>query len=314
MSARIARGSTAQSKPRGKAPARGKGRAKAPPPGILDSLPVSADTIRRLSWGLFLIVLAALSIAVIVAMQVPQMIGTAIGESVGRAGFAVKRVEIKGLERMQRLPVYAVALDQQSMAMPLVDIDGTRERLLRFGWVREARVSRRWPDTLVVDVIERKPAAIWQHAGKLTLIDRDGVELEQVKLEAMPDLPLVIGPAANRQAGALNLLLTAAPQLRPMMAGAAWVGGRRWDLRFQSGEVLALPEGREPSAKALVHFARMDKAAQLLGRGLVRFDMRIPGKLIVRVSSEPGSIVPVLEPEPAPPVPGAPAPDPRTTI
>jgi hypothetical protein len=36
----------------------------------------------------------------------------------------------------------------------------------------------------------------------------------------------------------------------------------------------------------------MDKMTQLLGRGLVRFDMRIPGKFIVRVSSEPGSVVP----------------------
>ena len=43
----------------------------------------------------------------------------------------------------------------------------------------------------------------------------------------------------------------------------------------------------------------MDQAAQLLGRGLVRFDMRVPGKFIVRVSREPGSVVPVIEPVPA---------------
>ena len=64
---------------------------------------------------------------------------------------------------MERLPVYAVALDQDSMAMPLVDLEDTRARLLRFGWVKEARVSRRLPDTLVVDIVERQPAAIWQH-------------------------------------------------------------------------------------------------------------------------------------------------------
>jgi cell division protein FtsQ len=46
---------------------------------------------------------------------------------------------------------------------------------------------------------------------------------------------------------------------------------------------------------------------QLLGRGLVRFDMRIPGKFIVRVSKEPGSTVPDLEalkPQQAVPVDG----------
>ena len=312
MTARIARGGAA-AKPRAKskAPARGK-RTAAKEPGLLDALPMAGETVRRISLWILFGMLVALGIAVAIAFKVPQAIGTSVGETVGEAGFAVKRVEIKGLDRMQRLPVYAVALDQHSMAMPLVDLDGTRDRLLRFGWVREARVSRRLPDTLVVDIVERKPAAIWQHNRRLTLIDRDGVELEEVKLDAMPDLPLVIGPAANRQAGGLNRLLGAAPELRPMLAGATWVGGRRWDLRFQSDEILSLPEGEQAARKALTTFARMDKATQLLGRGFVRFDMRIPGKFIVRVSREPGSTVPVLEPE-APP-PGSTPIDPAKTI
>jgi cell division protein FtsQ len=268
---------------------------------MLDALPVSPETIRRFSMWTLVLVLLALAIAIAAALRLPQMVGIELGERIGSAGFAVKRVEIKGLNRMERLPIYAVALDQSSMAMPLVDLEAVRQKLLRFGWVAEARVSRRLPDTLVVDIVERQPIAIWQHNRQLSLIDATGVVLEPVKLEAMPDLPLVIGPAANRQAGALNRLLSVAPELRPIMEGATWVGGRRWDLRFQSGETLVLPEGQEAAQKALVQFGRMDKVTQLLGRGLVRFDMRIPGKFIVRISREPGSTVPVLAAEPAAP-------------
>jgi cell division protein FtsQ len=309
MSAKIARGSQSRSKAKGKSLSRGSAK-KAPPRKMLDSLPLPAETVRRVSGWIFLFVLLALAIAVAAALRVPQMVGTSIGEAVGQAGFAVKKVEIKGLNRMQRLPVYNVAYDQNSMAMPLVDLEGTRARLLRFGWVEDARVYRRLPDTLVVDIIERKPAAIWQHKSQLTLIDRDGIVLEPVKLEAMPDLPLVIGPGANRHSGRLNALLAAAPELKPMMEGATWIGGRRWDLRFQSGEVLALPEGQEAAQKALVKFARMDQATQLLGRGFARFDMRIPGKFIVRVSRTPGSTVPDIEAE----IPGSPPVDARKTI
>ena len=32
-----------------------------------------------------------------------------------------------------------------------------------FGWVKDARVSRRLPDTLVIDIVERTPAALWQN-------------------------------------------------------------------------------------------------------------------------------------------------------
>ena len=84
--------------------------------------------------------------------------------------------------------------------------------------------------------------------------------------------------------------------MRPQVAGASWIGGRRWDVRFQTGEVLALPEGDDAASRAVASFARMDQQTQLLGRGFVRFDMRIPGRFIVRVSREPGSSVPSIAP------------------
>jgi cell division protein FtsQ len=294
MSARIARGSGAS---RGRSQPKGGGRGGArrrKQPGLIDSLPLEPGAVRRIGLWLLLGFIVAIGLAAMIAMRLPQAAGSAVGNGIGDAGFAVRRVEIRGLERMERLPVYAVALDQESMAMPLVDLAGTRERLLRFGWIKEARVSRRLPDTLVVDVVERRPAAIWQHEQRLSLIDDEGVVLEPVRLEAVPDLPLLIGPGANRQVDALLALVEATPHLQPQVTGATWIGGRRWDLRFQTGEVLALPEGEEEARRAIASFARMDRQTQLLGRGFVRFDMRIPGRFIVRVSREPGSTVPTV--------------------
>jgi cell division protein FtsQ len=250
--------------------------------------------------------LVALALAALLALKVPQLVGATVGEAVGDAGFALDEVEIKGNDRVSDLAIYDIAYRQPSAAMPLVDLEGTRQRILKLGWIREARVSRRFPDTLVIEVVERRPAAIWQHNRRLALIDMDGVVLEPVKLDAMPDLPLVIGPAANLHASELGRLTATVPHLKPMMAGASWIGGRRWDIRFQSGELIALPEGEEAARKALAHFAKMDKETQLLGRGFVRFDMRVPGKFIVRVSREPGSSVPAIAPD-APPADAAPA-------
>ncbi|MDB5693625.1 MAG: Cell division protein FtsQ [Alphaproteobacteria bacterium] len=294
MSAKAGRGATPRGKAKSKAPARAKaGRGK--------EASAFPDAVRRVSWWIFFLVLAALAIAALAAMRVPQMLGLNFGKAVGEAGFTLKHVEIKGAEHVSRLDVYNIAFDQADAAMPLVDLEGTRERLLRFGWIRDARVSRRLPDTLVVDIVERKPAAIWQHNQQLALIDMDGVVLEPVRLDAMPDLPLIIGPAANQQAGALGRLVEAAPQLKPAMAGATWIGGRRWDVRFQTGEVLALPEGEDASRRALARFAQIDQQNQLLGRSFVRFDMRVPGKLIARISGEPGSSIPSIAPAAPPP-------------
>ena len=249
--------------------------------------PMSAGA-NRLARGAFLAFLLAIGAVVLIALEIPTRVGDEAGEAVGRAGFRVKSVDVQGLRQMDPGPVYAIALGQQTTAMPLVDVHGIRERLLKFGWVKDARVSRRLPDTLVIDIVEREPAALWQDKQQLSLIDSEGVVLDRVPVDKMPDLPLLIGPGANAQAQALNALLADVPTLKPQLASATWVGRRRWDLNFQSGETVALPEGERPASAALTRFAKMDRSSGLLGRGILRFDLRIPGKMIARLPRAPG--------------------------
>ena len=267
------------------------------PKKLVDKLPVRQDSANRLArWGFGLFAAAAAAVTLL-ALEVPARVGTAAGEAIGDAGFRVRSVDVKGVKRMDSKPVFAIAADQKSMAMPLVDVSAIRQRLLQYGWVKDARVSRRLPDTLVVDIVERQPAAMWQNAGKLSLIDAEGVVLDRVPISAMPDLPLLIGPGANGQSRNLDALLKEAPALRPQLESATWVGGRRWDLNFQTGETVALPEGRQDAKAALARFAKLDKSAGLLGQGVVRFDLRIPGKMVVRLPREPGE--PILPETPS---------------
>lgn len=247
---------------------------------VVGMVPVGEETLRRIAtWT----ITGAVVVGVVVAASwigVPGMVGSAIAEQAGNAGFRVAQIEVTGLKRMDRMSVYAVALDQQSRAMPLVDLEAVRQKLLRYGWIADAHVSRRLPDTLLIDIVERTPAAVWQDGGELTLIDAAGVSLDPVKPDAVPDLPLVIGPGADRQEAGYQALLAAAPALKPRVKAATWIGNRRWDLTFDSGETLALPE--DGAASALARFARMQGARPLLGRGWLRFDLRDPARLVAR--------------------------------
>jgi len=267
------------------------------PKKLVDRLPVRQDSANRLArWMFGLFALGAVGLA-LVALDVPAKVATAAGEAVGAAGFRVRSVDVQGIHRMDSKPVFAIATDQKSMAMPLVDVAAIREKLLHYGWVKDARVSRRLPDTLVIDIVERQPAALWQDEQRLSLIDAEGVVLDRVPISAMPDLPLLIGPGANAQSKNLEILLKDVPTLRPQLESAAWVGRRRWDLNFQTGETVALPEGQEAAKAALARFARLDKSAGLLGRGILRFDLRIPGKMTVRLPRAPGE--PILPETPS---------------
>ncbi len=256
----------------------------------VDVSPFSQKAIdRAITLGIASVMGVAL-IGVAIYAGVPRFVGTQIAIVAGQAGFAVKRVEVNGIDRMEKLTVYAIALDQHSMAMPLVDLDKVRNQLMGFGWVKDARVYRRLPDTLVVDIIERKPAAVWQHNQKLTLVDESGVKLEPVSLTAMPDLPLLIGNRANLQSSGFTELMNRAPSLAPSVASATWVGNRRWDVQFQSGETLSLPEGEARAGKAFLTFARIDGVQRLLGGRYARFDMRDPEKFVARIRPKQATI------------------------
>ena len=267
----------------------------------------SARANRLAAFGFtgFLVLMAGASA---VALDLPAKAALSAGEAVGSAGFRVDGYQIVGLKHMDRKLVDAVVNDElrraaapegvSKPAQPLVDVSRIRERLLAFGWVKDARVSRRLPDTLVIDIVERTPAALWQDKQQLALIDGEGVVLDRVPVDRMPDLPLVIGPGANAKASQLKTILAGAPAMQAQLASATWVGGRRWDLSFQSGETVALPEGVKPAKEALSRFAKMDRSSGLLGRGLVRFDLRLPGKMIVRLPRAPGE--PIMPEPPAP--------------
>ena len=277
-------------------PARPKARKAAPRAAKRST--ASHARANRLAGLAFAAFLLAMGVVVTLALDIPSKAATSAGAAIGRAGFTVNGYQIVGLNRMDRARVDEVIDDElrraseeggsRRPAQPLVDVAAIRGRLLQFGWVKDARVSRRLPDTLVIDIVERRPAALWQDKQRLALIDSEGVVLDRVRVDQMPDLPLLIGPGANDRARELDRLMNGVPTLKPQLASATWIGKRRWDLAFQTGETVALPEGEGAARRALVKFAKVDRSAGLLGRGLVRFDLRKPGQMTVRLPRAPG--------------------------
>ena len=274
-----------------KAPAKRKAKSTSPRQKMLQAswvdtliriLPLTEKEVQRIvTW----VILAVLTLLALVAAQYAGLTAAAYQQYAAlaaKAGFQVKRVPVTGMERVDQLKVYQLVLAEKDRAMPLVDIEKIRADLLQYGWIKDARVSRRLPDTLAVEIIERKPAALWQRNGKYSLIDANGIVLANVRADEGGDLPMLNGNEANEHIVALNALLDNASALKSQVSGASWIGKRRWDLQFQTGETLALPEGEAEAAKALLNFARLDGVHRLLGRDLIHFDLRDPDRSYFR--------------------------------
>lgn len=250
---------------------------------IMHWMPFGEETLHRILMVVILGGAAALAWIVASMAGVPQLAEAEMALFASKSGFEVKRVEVRGVNRMNELKIYEKVLGQRDQAMPRLDIAGLRNDLLQLSWVKDARVSRQLPDTLVVDVIERSPHAVMRRDGKLTLIDDTGHPLEAVNPARAKGLLVLSGNGAEMRVPDLVHLLDAAPALRPQVAEAEWIGNRRWNLTFKTRQVLALPEGEDQSASALLTFARMDGVDRLLGGKVVSFDMRSADRIYMRV-------------------------------
>ena len=242
---------------------------------VMHALPFAPQTLYRIG------MVAILGLGAVIAWQVakvagvPELARAQIEVAAADAGFAVKRVEVRGVNRMNELKVYEMVLGQRDRAMPALDIEGLRAQLLQLSWVGDARVARQLPDTLVIDIVERSPRAVLRRKdGSLALIDATGHQLETVDEARARGLLIVSGNGVGARIAELDKLMEIAPALKPQVAEAQWIGNRRWNITFKTAQVLALPEGEQSAGAALLDFARLDGVDRLLGGKVASFDMR----------------------------------------
>ena len=261
--------------------------AKAKTGSAVDSalawLPFSEDQLHRILLVAILGAAAAMAWTIASLAGVPTMAGYQMASVAADAGFAVRRVDVRGVKNLNELKVYERVLAERNQAMPLVDIEAVRNELMQISWVQDARVSRQLPDTLVVDIVEREPHAVLRKGDRMVLIDSTGHELEPVTAQQAKGKLIVEGAGAGKEMVALSDLLEAAPALKPQVREAEWIGNRRWNVTFRTGQVLALPEGDKQAAAALVSFARLDGSNRLLGGQVASFDMRAPDRIYLRI-------------------------------
>lgn len=268
--------------------------AKARTGSVLDTVmaiqPFNESQLHRIFLAVILGATAVLIWMVASFAGLPAMAREQLAHLSHQAGFELRNVEVRGTNHLNELKVYQIALADRDRAMPFVDLNATRDRLMKLSWVEDARVSRQLPDTLVIDIVERKPIAVLAKADKLVLIDPTGRELERISAERAKGKLVLSGPGAGQQIGALTALLDAAPALKPRIKGAEWIGNRRWNLTFKTGQMLALPEGDQASAKALTTFAQLDGRNRLLGGKAVAFDMRAGDRIYFRMPSRTDAV------------------------
>jgi len=208
-------------------------------------------------------------------------------ETSRQAGFILSNLSIEGNVRTRQADILATLDIDTGMPLMAVDLEALQGRVEALPWVRQVTVTRIFPGDINLKIVERQPFALWQRKGQLRLIDNEGIVITRRGLAEFAALPMIVGDGAPLEMGKLFQMLSIAPDLAKRVKTAVRVGDRRWDLLFDNGIRVKLPEDLDPvygSDKAWSRLDRLEKQHHLLAREVSVIDMRIKNRMIMRVT------------------------------
>lgn len=209
-------------------------------------------------------------------------------ESSAAAGFTLSRIRASGQVKTPDSAIVEVLGLKAGEPLFALEMQELRERVEALPWVRRAVVTRELPDTVRVYIEERTPVARWQLRGQLMLVDGEGVAIPAADVREYAALPLLVGEGAPEAAPALFALLVSEPRLAERVRAAIRVGERRWDIGFDTGLRLKLPETGEAygPAEAWAKFADLAEKDNAFRLEVASIDLRLPGRVVMKLTEE----------------------------
>lgn len=197
-----------------------------------------------------------------------------------RMGFVVRDVFVVGRGQTPKATLLDALAVKRGAPILAVDLEAARQRVQALPWVRHASVRRVLPDTLVVEIVERRPLALWQQDKKFALIDDQGQVILRDDVGPFSQLMVVVGEDAPANATALVRMLASEPDLMARVKAAVRVGGRRWNLHMSDGIDVKLPE-QDPE-RAWQRLGDYQRKHRLLDKPVRVLDLRFDDRLVVR--------------------------------
>jgi cell division protein FtsQ len=232
-----------------------------------------------------LFLLATVVYGIIIGDRIPAIVGgykDARDAAANAAGFRIAAIALSGQRHVSREEILGSAGVTGTTSLLFFDVEEARDRLKTNPWIAEATVLKLYPDRLQIGIKEREAFALWQQAGRVSVIAGDGTVLEPYVNPRLLRLPLVVGIGAAARAKEILALLDRYPDLRDQVRASVLIGERRWNLRLRNGLDIRLPETEVE--QALVTLAELDKDKKLISRDIVAIDLRLPDRVTVRLS------------------------------
>jgi len=200
-------------------------------------------------------------------------------------GFNVHDIVISGrhhTSKQELLNTLGINRDDNIMQLNLEEI---RHNVEQLPWIKKVNIRRNYfPNIIQIDIQEKEVKSIWQYENNFYPIDQDGNVINSDYIPTSPIL-LIVGAGAPENIKDLMLSIQNDPEIFKRIKVANFISQRRWDIildDIDKGITIKLPE--EDIKTSWQKLIKLNKSVGLLKRKLTIIDLRLKGKIIVRLS------------------------------
>jgi len=166
----------------------------------------------------------------------------------------------------------------EETSIVLLGLSDLENEIKEIGWIDKADIRKKFPGSIFIKIIERKPTAIWQNEAKIYLSDSSGNLITDIVGNEYLNLPVVVGKDSKKEVPDFFDIISSSAYLYSMVDKGKVVGNRRFDIILENGVTVRLPE-KDPK-KAWKKLAEIEKEKNILSKDIQYIDLRIEGQVV----------------------------------
>jgi cell division protein FtsQ len=199
---------------------------------------------------------------------------------------AVSTVQVDGVSTLPAEQVREAAGIADGTPLLQVDVDAAEARVAALPQIASVEVTRGWPQSVVITVVERVPVAVVGEPGRRTLVDAEGVLFDSVTGDPPEGVVALVvddpGPGDPATMAALTAIRALPRGLVGQIAGVAAPSPDDISMALVDGTVVEWGSAEQSPAKASALDALVDQIASGALEPASTIDVSVPEAVVLR--------------------------------
>tara|TARA_Y100000817_G_scaffold103333_1_gene80965 strand:+ start:149 stop:883 length:735 start_codon:yes stop_codon:yes gene_type:complete len=196
--------------------------------------------------------------------------------------FQIKHVIIEGSKKSDKSEIENDVI-QFPANLKGSNFDSIKELVESKEWVKRVSIKKVLPSTLIINVIENDPYAVYFSEGKSFLIDLDGSIITEINIDNYDD-DLIFVRGENSPESLEELIKDIAiafPNLTQNLKELEFIEKRRWNLKLKNKLLVKLPD--ENIRQSLKNLKLLFDEQEVMQSNIIEIDLRIQGRAALKV-------------------------------